>query len=119
MNEDGYDNNGLGGVADKSARAVAASPSSPQAVSPVPASIANAGWTAVDPHNPPALHMVAIYSDGSGAVTLTKFDNSAFLMSEDAFEMGETEVAKSFSWWAPAPEGFVPHFMEVTPDDWY
>lgn len=82
-----------------------------------PAGIAGA-WIPVNPANPPALHMVAIYSDGCGATTLTKFDNSGFLMSEDAFEMGETEVAKSFSWWAPAPPDFVPHFMEVTSDDW-
>ena len=76
------------------------------------------GWTAVDPANPPALHMVALYNDGSGARALTKFDGHNFLLAEDAFELSAEEVANSFSWWCPAPEGFVPHFMEVTDDDW-
>lgn len=72
-------------------------------------------WTKIDPDNPPALHLVALYSDGSGAEILTKFDNDNFRVAEDGWQL---ESLKDFSWWAPAPEEFVPHFMTVTEDDW-
>lgn len=78
----------------------------------------SAGWTKVDPANPPAVHMIAIYSDASGAVPLTKFDNSGFLHAEDAWEMTAEQVLEKFSYWAPAPDDFVPHFMTVTEEDW-
>lgn len=75
-------------------------------------------WQDVDPQHPPATHMVAIYSDGCTAETLTKFDNSDdFLMSEDAHPMTKDEVRDRFAKWLPAPEGFVPHFLEITEDD--
>lgn len=72
-------------------------------------------WIKVDPAKPPSTHMVAIYKDGSGAVPLSKFDNSeTFMMAEDGWEMSTDEVLNSFDWWAPAPEGFEPHFMSMT-----
>jgi len=76
-------------------------------------------WLPVDPDNPPALHMVAIYNDGSGAIILTKFDNEPnFMQPEDGWEITPADVRQSFDWWTPAPEGFVPAFMDVTPEDW-
>lgn len=74
-------------------------------------------WVKVDPANPPAVHMIAVYSDSSGAAALTKFDDHPYMQAEDGWEMSDKEVAEAFSWWAPAPEGFVPHFMEVVPEE--
>ena len=77
-------------------------------------------WIPVDPYNPPAPHMVAIYNDGSGSQVLTKFDNNPnYMMAEDGWEIRPEDLAKDYSWWAPAPEGFVPRFMELTDDDHY
>jgi len=70
-------------------------------------------WTKVDPENPPALHLIALYADCCEAVGLTKFDDGPFMQSEDGWEMSRAEVAKAFTWWAPAPEAWVPRFMEV------
>lgn len=70
-------------------------------------------WTSVDVNNVPDVHMIALYSDGSGAVPLTKFDDHDFMMAEDGWEMTPEEVLKAFSWWIPAPPGFRPRFMEV------
>ncbi len=69
-------------------------------------------WTDVDLDNPPATHMIAIYSDGSGARAITKFDDHPYMDADGGYEVSSKEMA-GFSWWAPAPEGFVPYFMEV------
>lgn len=77
------------------------------------------GWQPVDPSNPPATHMVAIYNDGSGAQCLSKFDDDDnYYLAEDGFAIPASDLSRDYSWWTPAPEGFVPHFMEVTQEDW-
>jgi hypothetical protein len=76
-------------------------------------------WTEVDADNPPAWCMVAIYSDGSGAQILSRFDGDEnYYLPEDGFAIDPPHVEESFSMWTPAPEECRPHFMEVTQDDW-
>ena len=75
-------------------------------------------WVDVEPAHPPAWHIIAIYSDCSGAVPLTKFDEHPYLHGEDGYAYTDADIRKLFSKWAAAPEGFSPRFLQVTEDAW-